>query len=226
MVSRMVARCRLIAPCARPARSPRVRAHAALAAWGLVLLASSAGAQSFERPAHPWFFADPSVFFALRTADGAPQWRLRVDAGPALVREPMYLSAGATFEYHFPDRFAVGAFAQLLDGSSGLGAGALAAIDSRGAPLLSANLGFAWFFVDARVVFSAPVEGWVGLGLRIPLGGIAHRAYFDRRPYRIQLQQPTRRPTAPATTAAPAPTAAPAMAPPVPTVPPASSGTR
>jgi hypothetical protein len=170
----------------------------------VALLSTSAEAQSFERPAHPWFFADPSVFVDLRTADAQPRVRLRIDAGPAWVREPGYLSAGASFELHLPDRFAVGAFAQYLDGSSGLGVGALAAIDSRGVPLLSANLGFAWFFLDARVLFSAPIEGWIGLGLRIPLGGIAHRAYFDRRPYQLAIQPPAPRRPATSPTLSPA----------------------
>lgn len=171
---------------------------ALVAAVAIPSIASASYAQAFERPTHFWFFVDPSVFGAIRTADARLQLRLRFDAGPAIVREPHYLSVGATFEYESPDRFVLASYGQYLDGSGGFGAGILVGADLHGTPVLGANMGFTWFFADAHLYFSNPIEAWVGLGLRVPLGGIAHRLYFARRPYRIPMHTVSHAPAGPA----------------------------
>jgi hypothetical protein len=194
----------------------RVRTSALVAgAAAAITVASPCAAQEYERPAHPWFFVDPSVLGALRTADARLHARVRIDVGPAIVREPHYLSAGYTFEWWSSDRIFMGGYLQYLDGSSGLSAGVIAGADLRATAILGATVGFSWLVLDARVAFDAVTEGWIGLGLRVPLGGILHRVVFDRRPYRLQLPGPAR----PAPPRAPAPTSNTPVAPVAPVAP-------
>lgn len=136
-------------------------------------------------PPRSWFALDLEPSLMLRAADWTPFFHLRGRAGYSYIRSWKFFDVTLTAEHLTVGRTAFGVMGSVTSIEQGWTVQAGATVSLQGHPGFALALGYSLIRVEMQVLVDEPTQFWLGVGVRIPFGAIAHALWGPRIRYQM-----------------------------------------